>query len=110
MLLQDSLGGNAKALMIANLAPSPAHANETLSSLAFASKVLSWATLIYYCLDIMLPGLACMKLRGSGHRGLHKESAAPAVLPITQPMIRVGGSINLFCPAMDLAGACLSSS
>ncbi len=40
MLLQDSLGGNAKALMIANLAPSPAHAAETLSSLAFASKVL----------------------------------------------------------------------
>ncbi|CAL8470626.1 g10168 [Coccomyxa elongata] len=39
MLLQDSLGGNAKALMIANLAPSPAHATETLSSLAFASKV-----------------------------------------------------------------------
>lgn len=41
MLLQDSLGGNAKALMIANLAPSPAHASETLSSLAFASKVCS---------------------------------------------------------------------
>ncbi|EIE22632.1 the Kifc3 motor domain in complex with Adp, partial [Coccomyxa subellipsoidea C-169] len=39
MLLQDSLGGNAKALMVANLAPSPAHASETLSSLAFASKV-----------------------------------------------------------------------
>lgn len=58
MLLQDSLGGNAKALMIANLAPSPAHANETLSSLAFASKVLSRATVIYDCLDIMLPGLA----------------------------------------------------
>ena len=46
MLLQDSLGGNAKALMIANLAPSPAHATETLSSLAFASKVLSQATVI----------------------------------------------------------------
>ena len=43
MLLQDSLGGNAKALMIANLAPAPAHASETLSSLAFASKVLLWA-------------------------------------------------------------------
>lgn len=40
MLLQDSLGGNAKALMVANLAPSPAHATETLSSLAFASKVI----------------------------------------------------------------------
>lgn len=40
MLLQDSLGGNAKALMIANLAPSPVHVTETLSSLAFASKVL----------------------------------------------------------------------
>jgi hypothetical protein len=38
MLLQDSLGGDAKALMVANLAPSPAHAQETLSSLAFAAK------------------------------------------------------------------------
>jgi hypothetical protein len=41
MVLQDSLGGNAKALMIANLAPSPVHATETLSSLAFASKVIA---------------------------------------------------------------------
>ena len=39
MLLQDSLGGDAKALMIANLAPSAAHAVETLSSLNFAAKV-----------------------------------------------------------------------
>mmetsp|Transcript_10107 Transcript_10107/g.32732 ORF Transcript_10107/g.32732 Transcript_10107/m.32732 type:complete len:363 (-) Transcript_10107:496-1584(-) len=39
MLLQDSLGGDAKALMLCNLAPSPKHAAETLSSLAFASKV-----------------------------------------------------------------------
>ncbi|KAK9829410.1 hypothetical protein WJX72_005680 [[Myrmecia] bisecta] len=39
MLLQDSLGGDAKALMFCNLSSNQAHAAETLSSLAFASKV-----------------------------------------------------------------------
>ena len=39
--VQDSLGGDAKALMFCNLAPHPLHASETLSSLAFASKVSS---------------------------------------------------------------------
>ena len=41
MLLQDSLGGDAKALMMCNLAPSTLHASETLSSLQFAQKVSS---------------------------------------------------------------------
>ncbi|DBA83503.1 TPA: hypothetical protein ACH3X2_006431 [Trebouxia sp. C0005] len=39
MLLQDSLGGHAKALMFCNLASTAIHATETLSSLGFASKV-----------------------------------------------------------------------
>ncbi len=39
MLLQDSLGGDAKALMLCCVAPSAVHASETMSSLAFASKV-----------------------------------------------------------------------
>lgn len=39
--MQDSLGGDAKALMFCNLAPQPLHVSETLSSLAFASKVSS---------------------------------------------------------------------
>ena len=39
MLLQDSLGGDAKALMFCNLASTATHATETLSSLGFASKV-----------------------------------------------------------------------
>ena len=39
MLLQDSLGGDAKALMFCNLASTVTHATETLSSLGFASKV-----------------------------------------------------------------------
>ncbi|KAK3244702.1 hypothetical protein CYMTET_45698 [Cymbomonas tetramitiformis] len=39
MILQDSLGGDAKALMVCNLAPSSVHASETLSSLQFAQKV-----------------------------------------------------------------------
>jgi hypothetical protein len=41
VVLQDSLGGDAKALMFCNLAPQPLHVSETLSSLAFASKVSS---------------------------------------------------------------------
>ena len=39
MLLQDSLGGDAKALMFCNVAPVAVHAGDTFSSLAFASKV-----------------------------------------------------------------------
>mmetsp|Transcript_10717 Transcript_10717/g.30434 ORF Transcript_10717/g.30434 Transcript_10717/m.30434 type:complete len:115 (+) Transcript_10717:2-346(+) len=39
--LQDSLGGDAKALMLCNLAQPAAYAQETLSSLVFASKVSS---------------------------------------------------------------------
>ena len=39
--MQDSLGGDSKALMFCNLAPQPLHVSETLSSLAFASKVSS---------------------------------------------------------------------
>ena len=39
MLLQDSLGGDSKALMFCNVAPVAAHAGDTFSSLAFASKV-----------------------------------------------------------------------
>lgn len=38
MLLQDSLGGEAKALMVACLSPAALHAAESLSTLAFASK------------------------------------------------------------------------
>ena len=39
MLLQDSLGGDAKALMFCNVAPVALHAGDTFSSLTFASKV-----------------------------------------------------------------------
>ena len=35
-LLKDSLGGNSKTLMIANVTPVAASANETLSTLQFA--------------------------------------------------------------------------
>ena len=38
MLLQDSLGGQAKALMVACLSPAALHAAESLSTLAFAAK------------------------------------------------------------------------
>eukprot|EP00878_Enallax_costatus_P027357 GHUV01029436.1.p1 GENE.GHUV01029436.1~~GHUV01029436.1.p1 ORF type:complete len:241 (+),score=83.16 GHUV01029436.1:535-1257(+) len=37
-LLQDSLGGNAKTLMIANISPSSVSAQETLSTLQFMSR------------------------------------------------------------------------
>ncbi len=43
MLLQDSLGGEAKALMVACVSPAALHAAESLSTLAFASKVAARA-------------------------------------------------------------------
>jgi Kinesin motor domain len=38
-LLQDSLGGNAKTMVIANVSPSTACCHETLSTLQFANRV-----------------------------------------------------------------------
>ncbi|KAJ7113890.1 P-loop containing nucleoside triphosphate hydrolase protein [Mycena epipterygia] len=38
-LLQNSLGGNSKTLMVLNLSPLAAHLNESLTSLRFATKV-----------------------------------------------------------------------
>ncbi|KAG8863229.1 kinesin-like nuclear fusion protein [Serendipita sp. 405] len=38
-LLQNSLGGNSKTLMILNLSPMAAHLSESLCSLRFATKV-----------------------------------------------------------------------
>lgn len=37
-LLQDSLGGNAKTMLVANVSPSVACAHETLSTLQFAER------------------------------------------------------------------------
>ncbi|CAE7933389.1 KIN14E, partial [Symbiodinium sp. KB8] len=39
MLLRDSLGGTAKTLMFVNVSPSEYNGEETLSSLAYASRV-----------------------------------------------------------------------
>lgn len=38
-LLQDSLGGNAKTMVVANVSPSTACCHETLSTLQFANRV-----------------------------------------------------------------------
>lgn len=39
MLMQDSLGGNAKTLMFVNVSPSDYNADETVNSLTYASRV-----------------------------------------------------------------------
>ena len=36
--VQDSLGGNAKTLIIANVSPAQEHSSETASTLAFAAR------------------------------------------------------------------------
>ncbi|KAI5422580.1 Kinesin-like protein KIN-12C [Lathyrus oleraceus] len=38
MYVQDSLGGNSKTMIIANVSPSICSANETLSTLKFAQR------------------------------------------------------------------------
>jgi Kinesin motor domain len=55
MLLQDSLGGDAKALMFCNIAPVALHAGDTFSSLNFASKVRTPCV----CVWRNGPGTAC---------------------------------------------------
>lgn len=39
-LLRDSLGGNCKTLMIANIWPEASHLEETISTLKFASRMM----------------------------------------------------------------------
>jgi kinesin family protein 6/9 len=39
-LLRDSLGGNCKTLMIANIWPEPSHLEETISTLKFATRMM----------------------------------------------------------------------
>ena len=38
MVTQDSLGGNAKTLIVANVSPAQEHCSETASTLAFAAR------------------------------------------------------------------------
>ena len=39
MLMQDSLGGNAKTLMFVNISPADYNCDETITSLTYASRV-----------------------------------------------------------------------
>lgn len=39
-LLRDSLGGNCKTLMVANVWPEPSHLEETISTLKFATRMM----------------------------------------------------------------------
>jgi kinesin family protein 6/9 len=39
-LLRDSLGGNTKTLMVANVWPEPTHLEETISTLKFATRMM----------------------------------------------------------------------
>lgn len=39
-ILRDSLGGNCKTLMIANIWPEPSHLEETVSTLKFATRMM----------------------------------------------------------------------
>ena len=39
-LLRDSLGGNCKTLMVANVWPEGTHLEETISTLKFASRMM----------------------------------------------------------------------
>jgi len=39
-ILKDSIGGNSKTLMVANIWPEPSHIEETISTLRFASRMM----------------------------------------------------------------------
>jgi kinesin family protein C1 len=48
-LLQNSLSGNSKTLMVLNLSPLAAHLNESLTSLRFATKVRRVVSIMGVC-------------------------------------------------------------
>lgn len=39
-MLKDSIGGNSRTLMIANIWPEPEHIEETISTLRFATRMM----------------------------------------------------------------------
>lgn len=39
-ILRDSIGGNSKTLMVANVWPEPTHIEETISTLKFATRMM----------------------------------------------------------------------
>ena len=39
-MLKDSIGGNSKTLMVANMWPEPSHIEETISTLRFATRMM----------------------------------------------------------------------
>ncbi len=51
-MLQDSLCGSSKVLLVANLAPEAASAAETLSSLSFAARAAKVLALPYICIGL----------------------------------------------------------
>jgi hypothetical protein len=54
-ILQNSLGGNCKTLLIANLSPAESNASESLSTLRFATR----AKLIKVCAHALWPRVHC---------------------------------------------------
>ena len=61
---QDSLGGNAKTFMVANISPASASLAETLSTLRFAQRAKSIRNKVppLWVLESYLPQLSCMRL------------------------------------------------
>jgi hypothetical protein len=76
--VQDSLGGDAKALMLCNVAQPAVYAQETLSSLVFASKV---GNVVMKTPQRHLEDADAVQLSaaGSGHVS-HREIAPTATL------------------------------
>ncbi len=60
-MLQDSLCGSSKVMLVCNLSPEAASAGETLSSLNFASRAAqvcpSHDQLLGFCANCLLPSL-----------------------------------------------------
>ncbi len=90
-VLQDSLCGSSKVLLVANLAPEAASAAETLSSLAFAARAAKVPPL----LNAGGPGSSC------SHTGCRQEQGGYANTCMLQQLMRV---LFAFQPGVDCCG------
>ncbi|KAJ3025593.1 UNVERIFIED_CONTAM: Kinesin-like protein kif19 [Siphonaria sp. JEL0065] len=92
-LLKDSLGGNCKTVMIANISPIAANFEETLNTLKYASRARAIKNKVVQQAPVPIPKpLSLMSLASKAKR----SSAAPATETTLNSLSSKSGKSNMF--------------